>query len=126
MQKTKYKTADGLTVYDIDPNAAELWAVAGPDGFVGEIDPDDLPEGFRWVDGLEWEALHEVDYSEVAEVVFEYKFATDSESGVMVARDFSEAKMMLADRLTDEVVADGAFGWVEDLDGYRHEIGEVS
>ena len=67
-----------------------------------------------------------VDYSEVAEVVFEYKFATDSASGVMVARDFTEAKMMLADRLTDEVLADGAFGWVEDQDGYRHTIGEVS
>lgn len=67
-----------------------------------------------------------VDYSEVADKVFEYKFATDSEQGVMVARDFTEAKMMLADMLTDEVLADGAFGWVEDLDGYRHEIGEVS
>ena len=66
-----------------------------------------------------------VDYSEVAEVVFEHKFATDSASGVMVARDFTEAKMMLADRLTDEVLADGGFGWVEDLDGYRHEIGEA-
>lgn len=59
MIKTKYKTADGLTVYDLDPNAAELWVVAGPDGHVGEIDPDDLPEGFRWVDGSEWEALQD-------------------------------------------------------------------
>lgn len=67
-----------------------------------------------------------VDYSTVAEVVFEYKFATDSEQGTMIARDFTEAKMMLADRLTDDVVADGAFGWVEDLDGYRHTIGEAS
>ena len=67
-----------------------------------------------------------VDYSEVADSVFAYKFATDSASGVMVARDFTEAKMMLAEILTDDVVADGAFGWVEDLDGYRHEIGEVS
>lgn len=67
-----------------------------------------------------------VDYSEVADKVFEYKFATDSASGVMVARDFTEAKMMLADKLTDEVLADGGFGWVEDQDGYRHTIGEVS
>lgn len=67
-----------------------------------------------------------VDYSTVADEVFGYKFATDSEQGVMVARDFTEAKMMLADRLTDEVVADGAFGWVEDKDGYRHTIGEAS
>ena len=68
----------------------------------------------------------EVDYTTLAEVVFEYKFATDSEQGSMVARDFTEAKMMLADRLTDEAIADGAFGWVEDLDGYRHEMGEVA
>ena len=126
MQKTRYKTADGLTVYDLDSQAAELWAVAGPDGFVGEIDPDDLPDGFRWVDGWEWETLNEVDYSEVAGKVFEYKFATDSEQGEIVARDFTEAKKMPADRLTDDVLADGAFGWVEDLDGYRHTIGEVS
>ena len=67
-----------------------------------------------------------VDYTTVADEVFGYKFATDSEQGVLVARDFTEAKMMLADRLTDEVLADGAFGWVEDQDGYRHTIGEAS
>ena len=67
-----------------------------------------------------------VDYTTVADKVFEYKFATDSASGVMVARDFTEAKQMLADRLTDEVIADGAFGWVEDQDGYRHTMGEAS
>lgn len=65
-----------------------------------------------------------VDYSTVADQVFEYKFATDSASGVMVARDFTEAKQMLSDRLSDEVLEDGGFGWVEDLDGYRHTIGE--
>ena len=65
-----------------------------------------------------------LDYSTVADQVFEYRFATDSASGVMVARDFTEAKQMLADRLSDDVLADGGFGWVEDLDGYRHTIGE--
>lgn len=60
MIKTNYKTTvDNLTVYDLDPQASELWVVAGPDGFVGEIDPDDLPEGFRWVTGEEWEALQD-------------------------------------------------------------------
>lgn len=67
-----------------------------------------------------------VDYSEVAKKVFKYRFATDSSSGVLIARDFTEAKMMLADKLTDEALADGAFGWVDDLDGYRHTIGEVA
>lgn len=57
MQKTKYKTADGLTIYDLDQNAAELWVVAGPDGHTGVIDTDNLPDGFRWVTGEEWEVL---------------------------------------------------------------------
>lgn len=51
-------TKDGLTVYDLDPQASELWAVAGPAGFSkGDIDPDNLPEGFRWVTAEEWEGL---------------------------------------------------------------------
>ena len=58
MQKTKYRTvSDNLAIYDLDPQASELWVVAGPDGFVGEIDPGDLPDGFRWVTGEEWEVL---------------------------------------------------------------------
>lgn len=72
MIKTKYKTADGLTVYDIDPQAAELWVVAGPDGHTGEIDPDDLPEGFRWVTGEEWEALQHAVKEELTVFTYEY------------------------------------------------------
>jgi hypothetical protein len=52
------KTKDGLTVYDLDPQAGELWAVAGPNGFDPKaIDPDNLPDGFRWVEDEEWEAI---------------------------------------------------------------------
>jgi hypothetical protein len=52
------KTKDGLTVYDLDPQAAELWVVAGPAGYEATaIDPDDLPRGFRWVTNEEWEEL---------------------------------------------------------------------
>ena len=55
--KTNYKTCDGLTIYDLDPQSSELWAVAGPDGVDPRtIDPDNLPEGFRWVESEEWEA----------------------------------------------------------------------
>ncbi len=51
-------TSDGLRVYDLDPRASELWAVAGPDGYdPTTIDPDDLPEGFRWVEEEEWSDL---------------------------------------------------------------------
>ena len=51
-------TKDGLTVYDLDPQASELWAVAGPAGFKkGDIDTDNLPERFRWVTAEEWEGL---------------------------------------------------------------------
>lgn len=52
------KTKDGLHVYDLDPNASELWAVAGPEGCdVKAVDTDNLPEGFRWVSEDEWSEL---------------------------------------------------------------------
>ena len=51
-------TKDGLVVYDLEPQAAELWAVAGPIGYrANEIDPDNLPKGFRWVTSEEWQEL---------------------------------------------------------------------
>lgn len=113
-------TKDGLTVYDLDPQASELWAVAGPAGYdIKSIDPDNLPPGFRWVDNDEWADLQsEIDYSTVADHVYEYKFATDSEHGSIMARDFAEAKMQLDKMLQD---CDGGFGWVEDHDGERYE-----
>jgi hypothetical protein len=56
--RTDLTTADGLTVYDLDPQASELWAVAGPAGVDPRtIDPDALPDGFRWVDAAEWTTL---------------------------------------------------------------------
>jgi hypothetical protein len=55
---TDYTTTDGLRVYDLDPQAGDLWAVAGPDGHdPREIDVDDLPQGWRWVDEDEWSSL---------------------------------------------------------------------
>jgi hypothetical protein len=39
-----------------------------------------------------------------------------------VARDFHEAKRVLKNMLPDEAVADGAWGWIEDLDGTRFYI----
>lgn len=54
------KTKDGLQVYDLDPQASELWAVAGPAGWdIKDIDTDNLPEGFRWVSDEEWSELQE-------------------------------------------------------------------
>jgi hypothetical protein len=66
-----------------------------------------------------------VDYSTVAEHVAEYQFKTDDSFGVILARDFTEAKMELAKMLPDNAVADGAWGWVDDLDGTRFQIGET-
>jgi hypothetical protein len=55
---TSKLTHDGLTIYDLAPQASELWVVAGPIGYsVDEIDADDLPNGFRWVTAEEWESL---------------------------------------------------------------------
>jgi hypothetical protein len=47
---------DGLRLYDLDPAASQLWVVAGPDGWkVEDINPDSLPDGFRWVSDEEWQ-----------------------------------------------------------------------
>ena len=52
------RTDDNLRVYDLDRGASELWVVAGPDGVdPSTIDPNNLPEGFRWVEDDEWEKL---------------------------------------------------------------------
>lgn len=57
-RNTNLTTADGLRVYDLDVEASELWAVAGPDGYdVESIDTDSLPDGFRWVTNEEWDSL---------------------------------------------------------------------
>ena len=48
-------TAAGETIYDLDPQSAELWAVAGPAGLdPTQIDPDALPDGVRWISDAEW------------------------------------------------------------------------
>lgn len=42
--------------YDLELLGGELMVVAGPKGWkVADIDPDALPDGFRWVTGEEWE-----------------------------------------------------------------------
>lgn len=55
-EKTDLTALDGLAIYDLQPQASELWCVAGPDGFdPATIDSDILPEGFRWMSVEEWE-----------------------------------------------------------------------
>lgn len=49
-----------------------------------------------------------------------YKFATDSEVGTIEAATFEKACEKLEEMVGD---ADGAWGWVEDTDGGRYEIG---
>ena len=57
--RTALVTHDGLRVYDLVPLAVDLWAVAGPDGVdPATIDPDALPEGFRWLEEDEWPRLN--------------------------------------------------------------------
>jgi hypothetical protein len=53
----------------------------------------------------------------------EYSYATDSESGTIQAADFAEACQQLRDMLPPTAVADGAWGWVEDTDGWRWRYG---
>ena len=52
---TPYATHNGLRIYDLDPKAGELYAVAGPDGFdPASIDPEALPDGFIWISEDMW------------------------------------------------------------------------
>ncbi len=52
----------------------------------------------------------------------DYSYQTDSEFGLIQARDFSDAINQLSAMLPREAILNGAWGWVEDLDGYRFEI----
>ena len=54
----------------------------------------------------------------------QFRFRTDGESGTIQAPDFGHAVKQLNDMFTESMLEDGAFGWVEDHDGYRHNIGE--
>ena len=59
--KTTLLTQDNLSVYDLDPQAPEIIAVAGPDGFnPDQIDVHSLPEGFRKIGKDEWQKLHDI------------------------------------------------------------------
>ena len=56
--ETGLTTDDGLKVYDLTPQSGDLVAVAGPSGVdPSTIDPDALPNGFRWVQYSEWAEL---------------------------------------------------------------------
>lgn len=54
----------------------------------------------------------------------EYHYATDAESGTIHAASYQAACDALDAMLTDEAIADGAWGWVEDVDGERYHRGE--
>ena len=116
MQKTKYRTvSDNLAIYDLAPNASELWVVAGPDGFEGEIDTDSLPEGFRWVTGDEWEALQ--DSIKEGLTVFTYEFmGRVPKHGSEVAQTVCNALQLSGskDGKVTELIARKAAGWLND------------
>ena len=54
-----------------------------------------------------------------------FEFKTDSESGKIKADSYEDACEKLRDMVGDDHEATGAWGWVEDQDGNRLEIGEV-
>jgi hypothetical protein len=99
---------------------------------VTEFDVIERLEAFA---GVQLPADHNADENrEIAELAWkiycgdvvmkEFKFRTDSESGHITAPDFDHAVKQLNDMFTEAMLEDGAFGWVEDEDGYRHNIGE--
>ena len=59
--RTRLLTQDNLRVYDLNPQATEVIAVAGPDGHdPDKLDIEQLPAGFRRIDVEEWEELHNI------------------------------------------------------------------
>lgn len=50
----------------------------------------------------------------------DYPFATDSEHGTIKAADWESAKKWLYAQICD--APEGAWGWIENLDGDRYEI----
>jgi hypothetical protein len=68
-----------------------------------------------------WDAISE---HQAEAAVEQFNFCTDSESGTITARDFTLARMALKDMLTDDAIANGAWGWIDDQDGNRYWIAE--
>lgn len=55
--------------------------------------------------------------------MFSYRFATDSKHGKLAAVDFDDACRQLDEMVPESTIAGGAWGWVEDHDGCRYEVG---
>jgi hypothetical protein len=68
------KTTDGLQVYDLCPQSAELVAVAGPPGQAPKLSASgNPPEGFRWVTDAEWQELSDLaEFNHEVKEGFEY------------------------------------------------------
>jgi hypothetical protein len=52
----------------------------------------------------------------------QYVYATDGDSGTITATDFDDAKRQLVEMFTEEILADGGSGWVDDVDGTRYRV----
>lgn len=61
---------------------------------------------------------------EAENVLGQYAFATDGESGTIEATDFADAKRQLDEMFSEDTLADGSWGWVQDTDGYRYTVGQ--
>ena len=56
-RRTIFRTVgDRLRIYDLEPLASDLRCVAGPDNLDARfVDPENLPEGCRWISDAEWQ-----------------------------------------------------------------------
>ena len=130
---------NGLRIYDLDLQNANLVAVGGPDGVdPWTIDPANMPDGFRWITESEWEEAQE----DTADIVFysqnehwrqSYYIGGLVESALTTAGAGEEACYDVDfDDLLDELQCD-VINFLEDR-GYsvffypwpqRHGIGEI-
>ena len=113
-KRTKFKTADGLRIYDLSPLTMDIFAVAGPDWKdPRSIDCEDLPEGFRWITNEEWEKAIQT------EVPDEFVFAHNDQQWLHSAwlYDFTGDVLRKCKATEEEIneLCDGGFSGFEDL-----------
>ncbi len=53
----------------------------------------------------------------------QYKFATDSQMGLIEAACWNDACQFLHDLVPDHAIDNGGWGWVENEDGELYELG---
>jgi hypothetical protein len=103
------------TIYGVFDSVWHATREDADDRTIATLGADSLPQELRDLAARNSERL---------ETAQAYKFATDGDSGRIVATDWGAAKVWLEGLFTQAVIEDGGWGWVEHPDGSRHYVGK--